>query len=56
MAEIFDDLSIAAPFVPKDREHIYYRYVVLLENAERFMDCDDEKRGGLQETRFQTSA
>jgi perosamine synthetase len=35
---IFDDLSIPAPFVPKDREHIHYRYVVLLENAERFME------------------
>jgi perosamine synthetase len=35
---IFDDLSIPAPFVPKDREHIYYRYVVFLENAERFME------------------
>jgi perosamine synthetase len=35
---IFDDLRIPAPFVPKDREHIFYRYVVLLENAERFMD------------------
>ena len=35
---IFDDLSFPAPFVPKDREHIFYRYVVLLENAERFMD------------------
>jgi perosamine synthetase len=35
---IFDDLTILAPFVPKDREHIFYRYVVLLENAERFME------------------
>lgn len=35
---IFDDLSIPAPFVPKDRGHIYYRYVVLLENAELFID------------------
>ena len=35
---IFDDLSISAPFVPKDGEHIFYRYVVLLENAARFMD------------------
>lgn len=36
---IFHDLSIPVPFVPKDREHIYYRYVVLLENAELFMDA-----------------
>ena len=36
---VFADLSIAAPFVPKDREHIYYRYVVFLENAELFMDA-----------------
>jgi len=35
---IFNDLKIPAPFVPKDREHIFYRYVVLLENAERFME------------------
>jgi perosamine synthetase len=35
---IFDALSITAPFVPKGREHIYYRYIVFLENAERFMD------------------
>jgi dTDP-4-amino-4,6-dideoxygalactose transaminase len=35
---ILDDLKIPAPFVPKDREHIYFRYVVLLENAERFME------------------
>ena len=35
---IFDDLSIPAPFVPKDRKHIFYRYVVLLENAELFME------------------
>ncbi len=32
------ELSIPVPFIPKDRQHIYYRYVVLLENAERFMD------------------
>lgn len=36
---IFADLSVAAPFVPKGREHIYYRYVVLLENAGLFMDA-----------------
>jgi dTDP-4-amino-4,6-dideoxygalactose transaminase len=41
---IFDDLSISAPFVPKDREHIYFRYVVLLENAERFMDSMMKRR------------
>ena len=35
---ILDDLKIPAPFVPKDRDHIYFRYVVLLENAERFME------------------
>ena len=36
---IFNDLKIPAPFVPKDRGHIFYRYVVLLENAERFMEA-----------------
>ncbi|MGA3206906.1 MAG: DegT/DnrJ/EryC1/StrS family aminotransferase [Syntrophales bacterium] len=41
---IFDDLRIPAPFVPKGREHIYYRYVVLLENAQRFMDSMMKRR------------
>jgi dTDP-4-amino-4,6-dideoxygalactose transaminase len=35
---IFHDLNIRVPFVPEGREHIFYRYVILLENAELFMD------------------
>jgi perosamine synthetase len=41
---IFNDFSLPVPLVPEDREHIFYRYVVLLENAERFMESMMKRR------------
>jgi perosamine synthetase len=40
---ILNGSNISAPFLPKDRKHIYYRYVVLIENAESFMDLMMER-------------
>ncbi len=34
----FQDAGIVIPSVPADRDHIYYRYVVLVENAREFID------------------
>lgn len=33
-----DGVQLKVPFVHKDREHIYYRYIVQLENPMQFMD------------------
>jgi len=38
------DISISVPTVPEDREHIYYRYVLLLDDSSVFMK-KMQKRG-----------
>jgi dTDP-4-amino-4,6-dideoxygalactose transaminase len=36
---IFQAFDLAIPTVPANREHIYYRYVVLVDNAQGFIEA-----------------